>query len=624
MLTDLFIPVALVAAVATMMFPLHPAVMDFLLVVNLVLALGLLISALYIGDSLKLSALPSMLLLATLFRLALNVSSTRLILGRGEGGQMIEAFGKVAIQGNVVVGLVVFLIITLIQFIVIAKGSERVAEVSARFTLDALPGKQMSIDADVRAGLIDFEIARGKREELQTESRFYGALDGAMKFIKGDAIAGMVIIAVNIVGGILVGLAMQGLPIEAALQKYTVLSVGEGLVSQIPALLNALAAGMVVTRVSRGGEAPLAREVVQQLVQLPHVRALLGVFTLVMACMPGMPTFAFVTLGVLCAGSAVVSWGRRRERERVAAPRRFQPRALPLLCVEVTRGQLLGLQGPAHLPLGLEQFREQTFERWGLVLALPDIEIAADFAQGFRLRMRGIALEHVPTAAAGLELLGAIQAALGTLVAGRIAEFIDDVVVRRTLDYYEREAPELVTGVVPAVAGVTQLSELFKGLVREGIPVRNLDLILQAVAEVRPKPGSERLLLEEVRIALRRLICSQHVNDQGELRIVTLSPLIDVAFAKAEREGKSFNPAQVEAVVHGLQALSSKASRAILLVSRGARRLMRECLNVRKVNMPVLCFEEIVDEIKLTPVGNIDYANDAAELSDEGLAELAA
>ena len=211
---ELVVPIALIAIFASMLLPLPQGVLDVLLAGNLFLALLLFLSTLYISDPLKLSALPPILLLATLYRLALNISTTRLILSDGNAGQVVEAFGTVVVQGNIVVGVVVFLVITLIQFIVIAKGSERVAEVSARFTLDALPGKQMSIDADVRAGLIDFETAREKRQDLQTESHFYGALDGAMKFIKGDAIAGIAITAVNVIGGLTVGVGMNGLSFE--------------------------------------------------------------------------------------------------------------------------------------------------------------------------------------------------------------------------------------------------------------------------------------------------------------------------------------------------------------------------------------------------------------------------
>ncbi len=626
MFRDLFIPVALIAAVGMMMFPMSPGVMDFLLVINLALALGLLISALYVGDSLKLSSLPSMILLATMFRLTLNVSSTRLILAHGEGGQMIEAFGKVAIQGNLVVGLVVFFIITLIQFIVIAKGSERVAEVSARFTLDALPGKQMSIDADVRAGLIDFETARQKRIDLQVESRFYGALDGAMKFIKGDAIAGMVIIAVNILGGFLVGLVIEGLSFELAIQKYTVLSVGEGLVSQIPALLNALAAGMVVTRVARGTEDSLAREVMEQLGQLPHVRALLGFFALVMACMPGMPVFAFLTLGIFCGGSAIVSWSRRRVRAAAPALKRFQPHTIPTLSAEIGRAQLLSLHGSRVLLEGFEAFRQQGFDQWGLVFALPDIEAAKDFESGYRLRMRGVPVAHVPSTKQGAEFILEIQAALVDLVNQRTPEFIDDTLTRRTLDYFDKEAPELVSAVVPGVASVTQISELLRSLTREHIPVRNFDLILQAIAEVRPKVGAEHRLLEEVRISLRRLICSLHVGTRGELRAVTVSPLLDLAFAKAEREGSPFNPAHVDMLVNYLRELpaNDQQNSVVLLVSRAARRLIKECLSIRKIHLPVLCFEEIVDEVSVVALGNVEPAYENEGVSDEELVRLVA
>ncbi|NDC37695.1 MAG: EscV/YscV/HrcV family type III secretion system export apparatus protein, partial [Proteobacteria bacterium] len=331
---ELIVPLAVLGVLASMLLPVPPGVMDFLLVGNLILALVLFLSTLYISDTLKLSALPSMLLLATLYRLALNIATTRNILSSGDGGRVVEAFGTVVIQGNLVVGVVVFLIITLVQFIVIAKGSERVAEVSARFTLDALPGKQMSIDADVRAGLLDMSAARVKRQDLQTESRFYGALDGAMKFVKGDAIAGIVITAINIVGGLAIGILSEGLVIQQALSKYTLLTVGDGLVAQVPALLNSLAAGIIVTRVARGDDASLAGELLAQIGQVRRVKVLSAGLCVLLACIPGMPALPFLALGIVLVASA---WLTPSETPAKALPQEhlFTPRPPPLLRVEV-------------------------------------------------------------------------------------------------------------------------------------------------------------------------------------------------------------------------------------------------------------------------------------------------
>ena len=269
---DIVMPVGLLLVVGCMIIPLPPAVLDILLCSNLLFALLLVISALHIRDPLKLATLPSLLLMATLFRLSLNLATTRAVLGSGHAGKAVEAFGSVVIQGSVAVGFVLFLLITLIQFIVVAKGAERVAEVAARFTLDALPGKQMAIDAELRSGLLDSETARRKRLEVQMESRFYGALDGAMKFVKGDAIAGIVITFVNICGGLLIGLLVHELEFDVALRRYTVLTIGDGLLSQIPSLLNSIAAGLIVTRVQVDESSTLSSDLISQLSQFKAAR----------------------------------------------------------------------------------------------------------------------------------------------------------------------------------------------------------------------------------------------------------------------------------------------------------------------------------------------------------------
>lgn len=244
---------ALVVAVLVMMIvPLPPAALDFLIALNLAVSLALLLVALCVADASRLAALPSILLLATLFRLGLNVSTTRLVLLDGNAGRIVEAFGKIVVSGNLVVGCVVFLVLAIVQFIVIAKGAERVAEVAARFTLDALPGKQMAIDADLRAGSVTLEEAQERRRGLERESQLYGALDGAMKFIKGDAIAGLAIVVVNIVGGLGVGLLQKGMSISEAASHYAVLTIGDGLAAQLPSLLVSATAGLVVTRVPDG------------------------------------------------------------------------------------------------------------------------------------------------------------------------------------------------------------------------------------------------------------------------------------------------------------------------------------------------------------------------------------
>src|SRR3954470_16733696 len=312
---DLALAGVVVSIVGMMIVPLPTVLLDLLISVNIAAAVTLLLVAIYVTDALKIATFPTILLITTLFRLALEVSAPRLILLRADGGDVIRAFGNFVVAGNLVVGAVVFLILTMIQFIVISKGSERVAEVAARFTLDAMPGKQMSIDAELRAGHIDHNEARRRRAALARESQLFGSMDGAMKFVKGDAIAGIVVLAVNIVGGLVIGVLQRGLDVATAAKTYTVLTIGEGLVSQIPALVISTAAGIIVTRVAseeEGGH--LGRDIGLQISAQPKAIAIAAGLLGVLAIVPGLPAGPFV---VLAAVMGLVAW----RLLRVPAPR---------------------------------------------------------------------------------------------------------------------------------------------------------------------------------------------------------------------------------------------------------------------------------------------------------------
>ena len=301
---DLIIVLGVVLIVVMMILPLPPLFLDILLAVNISLALLVLLLTMSIADPLQLSVFPSLLLIATLFRLALNVSSTRLILLHGFAGRIIESFGNFVVGGNYVVGFVIFLILVVIQFVVITKGAERVAEVAARFTLDAMPGKQMSIDADLNAGLITDTEARQRRRDIEREADFYGAMDGASKFVKGDAIAGIIITVINILGGFAIGMGQQGMDLVQALQRYTLLTVGDGLVSQIPALLIATATGIIITRAA--SDSSMGTEVTQQLFSQPKVLRVTSVVLMLFAFVPGLPVVPFLLLGGTTGGLAHV------------------------------------------------------------------------------------------------------------------------------------------------------------------------------------------------------------------------------------------------------------------------------------------------------------------------------
>lgn len=319
--SDLVLAFVIISIIMMLIFPVSPHVIDVLISVNLTVSITLLFVALYIQKAVHLSIFPSLLLITTLYRLGVNISSTRQILLHANAGKIIFAFGKFVVGGNYIVGFIIFLIITIVQFIVVTKGAERVAEVAARFTLDAMPGKQMSIDADLRSGLIDTHKARELRLQLTKESQLYGAMDGAMKFVKGDAIAGIVITVINVIGGLIIGYAMHGMTLARSAQVYSLLSIGDGLVSQIPALMIAITAGIVTTRVSsEKKDSHLGREISEQILKQPKALIIAGSVLLLMAWVPGFPTTPFLILASLTAllGFGVFSAGKRTASKAIA------------------------------------------------------------------------------------------------------------------------------------------------------------------------------------------------------------------------------------------------------------------------------------------------------------------
>lgn len=327
---DVILAALLVCIIFMMILPLPTVLVDILLAINLALSAILLMVAIYIKEITALSAFPSILLLTTLFRLALSITTTRLILLQADAGEIVETFGKFVVQGNLVVGAVVFLILTIVNFMVITKGSERVAEVSARFSLDAMPGKQMSIDSDMRAGLIDLDTAKARRSKLEMESQLYGSMDGAMKFVKGDAIAGLIIIFVNIIGGITIGVTQHGMSTGEALEVYSILTIGDGLVGQIPALFISITAGFIVTRVASDNSENLGTDIGDQLVSEPKALLIASGIMLVFAATPGFPTFVFLGLAIAVGGTGILIL-RRRKSEAMQAGNRSMPALAPAL-----------------------------------------------------------------------------------------------------------------------------------------------------------------------------------------------------------------------------------------------------------------------------------------------------
>ncbi len=602
---ELLVPIGLLVVVGCMIVPLPAVVLDVLLCTNLLFALLLVIGALHVKDPLKVATLPSLLLMTTLFRLALNLATTRAVLSTGHAGSAVEAFGSIVIQGSIVVGFVLFILISLIQFIVVAKGAERVAEVSARFTLDAMPGKQMAIDAEIRSGLLDPDAARRKRMDIQLESRFYGALDGAMKFVKGDAIAGLIIAFVNICGGLAIGILINDLDLEVAIRRYTVLTIGDGLLSQIPSLLNSVAAGLIVTRVQSDESSTLAGDLMRQLGQFTVARSFVAVAAFVLGCLPGMP---HVVLLLVSAGLVASLW---LPSSRGAVPstepgvRPFEPTLAESIQIEVHPEWVRRLPPIHAVSQELENVRQYAFESWGLVLQRLGIGLWNNPRGTYRILVRGMEVFRSEISME-VDAWAEFTAEVRKVVDLYKVDLVDDGATRRALDYVERQIPDLVHGVVPSVVSLTQMTGIVRALLREGVTTRHLDVILQTIAEHGGKL-SDRQLLAEVRIALAPVI-SASVADGGIIRGLVLEPVIDLVLGKAEESGAIVSGELVELICHQVDALMT--SRPTLVASKRARAYLRDIVRTRWGYLTVLAHEEIAPRFEFSSIGSIQLSSD--------------
>ncbi len=594
------VPLALVAVVVIMVIPLPPFMVDVLLALSISLSLIILMVGMYIQKPLEFSTFPSVLLVVTLFRLALNVASTRLILLHGgEGaqaaGHVIQAFGNFVVGGSYVVGVVVFLILIVINFSVITKGSGRIAEVAARFTLDAMPGKQLAIDADLNSGMITERDARARRRAIEEEADFYGAMDGASKFVRGDAVAGLLITAINILGGFFIGVVQQGADVWTAAQTYTILTIGDGLVSQLPALLISTAAGIIVTRAASGAD--LGTEVTAQLFRSPRVlwvvSAILGVF----AIMPGLPTVPFLllcgTTGVLAyiAPEAVAKAGAATEDGTAAGvPKEEKPEAyLAVDMLELEVGfELVPLvekstaapgQGTGDLVERIRSVRRQLALEMGFivppvhirdnlqispneyVVLLKGVEVArGEIRSGCHLAMNpGAVTAEVPglptkEPAFGLDALWVsaqdrerAQLAGYTVVDGPTVlithltevirrhahELLGRQEVQQLLDTIAKSKPKVVEELVPQQLTVGGVQKVLQALLREGVSIRDLITILETLADHAPRTKDTEQLTEYARHALGRAITRKLVQSDGSLTLVTLGANIERALMES-------------------------------------------------------------------------------------------
>lgn len=631
--SDMVLAVGIVAILIVMVLPLPAFLIDILLSLSIALSVVLLLAALYTQRPLDFSSFPSLLLLTTLFRLSLNVASTRLILlnGADQGidaaGEVIRSFGEFVVGGNYAVGIIVFIILVIINFVVITKGAGRVAEVAARFTLDAMPGKQMAIDADLNAGVINEEEARRRRSEIAREADFYGAMDGASKFVRGDAIAGILIVLVNIVGGILIGTIQKGKDISDAMGIYTLLTIGDGLVTQIPALIISTAAGMVVTRAASGQN--LSREFTAQLTSQPKAMAVASFVMFVMAVIPGLPHLPFLVMSV---GSGYLAYRlmekekkitevtkRREEIEKLKPQKEKLESLLPVDSLELEVGygliSIVDSEQNGELLERITHIRKQFALDMGVIIPPLRIRDNLQLKPGeYIIQLKGVtigqgelmvdhwlamdpgnAVERIPGVpttepAFGLsaiwitakqkeqaQIAGYTVVDLSTVIATHLTELIRKHAhellgrqeIQNLIDVVKQSHPKVVEELIPTLLPVGSVLKVCQNLLREGVSIRDLRTILESLADNAPQTKDTLLLTEYVRAALARSITKKLLNNSGELPLITLERTLEEQVASGliqtdQGQQLALEPGFVQNLI---RELNNQAERMVLVNS---------------------------------------------------------
>jgi len=665
---DVIVAISVVSIVGVMILPVPPFILDLLLSFSISLSIVILVSAVYIKKPLDLSVFPTILLMTTLYRLSLNIASTRLILLRGnEGidaaGQVIKSFGSFVVGGNYAVGFIIFLILVVINFVVITKGSGRIAEVAARFVLDAMPGKQMAIDADLNAGIINDGEARRRRSLVAQEADFYGAMDGASKFVRGDAIAGVIITGINIVGGFAIGTLQQGMPLTEALKTYTILTIGDGLVAQIPALLISTAAGMVVSRA--GSDSDMGKDISKQLFVNPKVLLTAAGIMAVLGMVPGLPHTPFFLLSAASGGLAYAlgqsAVEEKAAEQNVAAP--VQEPAIETfielepLTFEIGYGLIPLVEGgKAELLSKIKAMRRQLATDLGFVV--PSIHIKDNLQlrpHEYSLLIRGIEvargevmigyhlavpaanaqrIEGIPTRepAFGLPAFWisdrdeeqarargymvvdpatAIVTHLTELIKTHAWELITRTEVQNLLDRVSKSYPKLVDELVPANLTLGGIQRVLQNLLKERVPINDLITILETLLDHAPATKDPEILTEFVRQALSRFITKQHLASDGGIHVMTLDPRYERALIQAMEAGGAISPEVVAKLMKAIEAAISKEHmkgvQPIILCSIQARRFLKKITERFLSSLVVLSNAELSPSVRLYTTGVLRY-----------------
>ncbi|MCP5181193.1 MAG: flagellar biosynthesis protein FlhA [Pseudomonadales bacterium] len=602
------IPVLLLLLLALMTIQVPTLLLDVAFTFNIALSIVVLLASVYALQPLQFAAFPTVLLVATLMRLALNVASTRVVLlegheGGAAAGQVIEAFGEVLVGGNYVVGLVVFVVLVIINFVVVTKGAGRISEVSARFTLDAMPGKQMAIDADLNAGIIDQVKAKQRREEVSREADFYGAMDGASKFVRGDAVAGILIMLINVVGGLVIGVAQHDLSFSDALQKYTLLAIGDGLVAQLPSLLLSTAAAVIVTRVS--SEHDMSAQIMKEMFDDPRSLGVTAAVLFVLGIVPGMPHAVFIILAAIAGGSAWLIARRTAARaggddDDLPAPAPPPEGTVDVGWEDVSPVDVLGLEvGYKLIPLvdrsqdgellkRIKGVRKKLSQEFGFLV--PSVHIRDNLElvpNGYRISLLGVtlgeaqimvdrwmaidpgevfgSLEGIPTKdpAFGLsalwieasqreaaQSLGYTVVDASTVVATHLNQVMQDHAsellghdeVQKLVDLLAEISPKLAEQLVPGAVSLSGLLKILQSLLAEKIPIRDLRTIAEALTEASAVSKDPAFLLQAVRASLGRMIVQNIYGGEPTLDVITLDAELEQLLDQARRQGSDAAP----------------------------------------------------------------------------------
>lgn len=664
--SDLALAVLLVMVIFMMIMPLPTIVIDTLIAFNMSLAIIMLMLAIYLPSPLSFSSFPSVLLLSTLFRLSLSIATTRVILSEGEAGHIIQTFGEFVVAGNMIVGIVVFLIITIVQFIVITKGSERIAEVSARFSLDAMPGKQMSIDSDLRAGVISMADARKRRSNLEKESQLFGSMDGAMKFVKGDAIAGLIIIIVNIIGGIAIGSFQRGMPIGEAMQLYSLLTIGDGLVSQIPALFVSITSGIIVSRVTVDEESNLGEDIGRQLLGQPNALLIGATVVTLMGLIPGFPTIVFFFLGAILgltgfllkkvqnrfefgAAEEVTVIGNQRAELLAGGGSSAEMEALDVMqplapvLVELPEAARESISLP-ELNTNFVSVREDFYKDLGVTLDGISISLSKQIEDDtYRISVHGIPVGQGQLGIkkpllAQTETNTSNQNALPQVLSRGLDKLNPSQILTRHVAYIlRRQAPEFIgvqeihalmgkleaagyaTLVQEAQRAVnkTRMVDILKRLLGEGISIRDMRQILGTLVEFGETEKDNGVLTERVRIGMKRQLSYTYTNGTGRLPVYLFDPESEKLAQSSVRQTPAgvhlaLTPDVNRNLVNNLhrveesnRQLISEGPRPVILTSLDLRRHLRTHLAAEFPDLPIMSLPELTANVSVQPVGEI-------------------